>query len=577
MTERKRRGPALGARLLSLGVTLFVGPWLVACGGATPAPASPRAAEPAPVDVGAPTTATPSAKAGDPFVLGAPLEDDPPVAKELKAPDLAAWTSAADVPGVPAAPASCVAFVQRKASKKAPACEEKGAAMLALADALDQVDVAGRDSALVALEGCGGLPKGAVRALRADLAPPECGDKIVDPWIASSAKATPNPILHALVGQSLGARLARTVGTAPSMKGAADKKHVLAYVAGPLRAWIEGQARAVESLSRAASGLATYGRGVAAVEAGLADMRFVERAREVPLPKEFEADPELKTVYYATLDQALDPRKDRGRDAALVGLRELASLGIVQDARVARARALLGRLYAGRRIDALDALLLPALPAPSKVTVEERLAAKLPTFYAPLVLGDATLREPNVLRASLGQGVPPTLRETPNSDARPTAATELVYAGGRALLGKTYFRAVDFDVAARAANPSRTVNKDGAPSAADMDAATLLVALGVAFHEGPRDAVALMQAPSPAALGLRNVAALDAVRGAYQGAAAFDAALLLSIAPPEGANKGYFADVARRFHAAAALLQGADRGAAEERARAADEIAKAAP
>ena len=35
-------------------------------------------------------------------------------------------------------------------------------------------------------------------------------------------------------------------------------------------------------------------------------------------------DAEIRESYYAALDDAIEPRKARGRDAALVGLRELA-------------------------------------------------------------------------------------------------------------------------------------------------------------------------------------------------------------------------------------------------------------
>ena len=92
----------------------------------------------------------------------------------------------------------------------------------------------------------------------------------------------------------------------------------------------------------------------------------------------------------------------------------------------------------------------------------------------------------------------------------------------------------------------------------------------MALRAGPKDAVEMMHAPSPYALNIRQVEALDAIAdspGKYAGMAAFDAALLLGTAPPEGARAPYFLDVARRFHAASARLTNAtDKAQAEERA-----------
>ncbi len=167
-----------------------------------------------------------------------------------------------------------------------------------------------------------------------------------------------------MLGQAIASRLARTAETPPTLPPPHDRAHVLEFIKGPMRAWLEQQALAIETISQAAAELPYYGKGVAAVEAGVAELRLVEAVRGGPIPDEFKKDRELENAYYASLDQMLDPRKDRGRDAALVGLKELALVGEIHDARVDRARTLLSRLYGGRRIDALDALLLPRSPGP---------------------------------------------------------------------------------------------------------------------------------------------------------------------------------------------------------------------
>jgi hypothetical protein len=534
--------------------TLTLG--LGACGGAaTPAPTVPQTTAP-PAASTTPTAAKPG-PSSDPFALGAPMPDEPPPA-DAAAPDLTAWSAAKNVTGVGAAPATCDAFAQRRAASKPPACVERPAALAALDVALTETDASKRDAALVGLEACAGLPPGLVRALRADLAPIECADKIVDGAIAQRPAGISTNVLGTLVAQSLAGRLARTVAKPPAFAPPYDKAHVSAYVKGPLKTWIEAQAVAIESISRNGAKLEGYAKGIVAVEAGLAELRFVERVRAVPVPTEFEKDAELKEVYVGTLEQYLDPRKDRGRDAALIGLRELAAVGVLHDARVDKARSLLGKLYAGRRIDALDALLLPELPPLAQLTLEERLAAKLPTFYASALLDSATIVQPAIVRALLAQGVPSSLRAAAATPGALGPEARATYARGRIELGRTYWRAVDFDQAAQIESARRKEGED----------ATFLLALAIALRTGPKDAIEMMHAPSPAALQIRNVAALDTIKqGKYAGMAAVDAALLLATAPPEDGAAAYFSDVGKRFHAAALLLSGADKGVAEERAR----------
>ncbi len=497
-----------------------------------------------------------------------PSGDPPPV-------DFDAWAGATSTVGLSNAPPVCASFAARK-SAGAPA-KDADAALAALVVALHEADAGKRDALLVALEQAPGIPAGLVRALRADLAPVECADAIVDSTLGPASRVgISGNVLHALVGQSLAARLARTVTKAPPLAPPYDKKRVIEYIQGPLRTWISVQAKAIDDISRAGSKLASYGKAIVAVEAGLADMRFVERVRELPLPSEFAKDEELKAAYFASLDQVLDPRKDRGRDAALIGLREFAAIGSLHDARVERARVLLGKLYAGRRIDALDALLLPPLAEEKPVSQTEQLAAALPAFYSAILLDPKIVSDEKLLRTLLERGVPSPMRAAlvdPAGliSALPPGGREL-YARARLELGKTYWRSVDFDRAV-------AISVFGDAARNRSEEGTLVLAVAIALRRGPKDAVEMMHAPSPDALDIRHVEALDAIAesaGKYAGMAAFDAALLLGTAPPEGARAPYFLDVARRFHAAAARLTDATQKAqAEERAHTAEAIANA--
>lgn len=91
----------------------------------------------------------------------------------------------------------------------------------------------------------------------------------------------------------------------------------------------------------------------------------------------------------------------------------------------------------------------------------------------------------------------------------------------------------------------------------------------------------MMAAPSPSALGLDHVEALDAVAaegGPTAGMAAFDAAHLRSLSVPEGeAAAAYLREVAARFKKSAPLLAEAnDKKLAEQRADDAESAAFAA-
>src|SRR5262249_26333297 len=103
-------------------------------------------------------------------------------------------------------------------------------------------------------------------------------------------------------------------------------------------------------------------------------------------------------------------------------------------------------------------------------------------------------------------------------------------------------------------------------------------ALALSLRNGPED-VADMMLKAPRPLPHAQTAALDAVAaqgGPFAGIAAYDAALLHQLAPPDGAGAPYWNDVAARFHAAAGILAApAQRAGAEDRAKAAEAVAHA--
>lgn len=490
---------------------------------------------------------------GDPFaVAGILRQEQLPL---LKGPQPAfAEAVLPDAPaGVPAPPAACEQLARHPVAGGA--CADATAARARLDAALAMEDPVKRDAALAGAESCAALPPGLVRSLRAELAPAGCADALVRPFLAKKPKVQ-GAIEHALVGQALAARLHRAVTPPPALDPPHTKERVADFHQGPLKEWLEAQATAVQSLSAQGAQLGSYGRGVVATAAGTADLRLVDAVRSVPIPDEFAKDEELATAFYASLDEALEPRKARGRDGALVGLREMDMTGVIHDRRTDEARALLGKLYGGRRVDALDALLLPPLPPPSTATVEQRLAARLPTFHAGFVLPPELALDPAVLRGFVERGFPlPHRQHLREATAQPSPEAHGLLARLRVELGIRTWHAVDFDEAI--AHLQKIPETDRRP------AHQLLLAVSLALRNGPDDLVDLMKAAGAPPRGFGDVRALDAVAngaGSLGPQAAFDAALVRELAAPRAAPAAYFRDVAQRWRKA-------ERMAKDERAK----------
>lgn len=429
-----------------------------------------------------------------------------------------------------------------------------------LADALGESESLTRDHKLACVEVDGGPAAGMLRALRADLAPVACADALVTPYLEGTTPPSPE-IENALLGLMLSARLSRLGANPPALEPPYDKAKFLDFFEHTLKPWTVSEALAIGDLSLQGAKLTGYGKAVAAIEAGLADLRFVKMARSIPLPSEFASDPEVRDVYYASLDQALEPRKARGRDAALVGLRLFAELGVLKDPRLSRARQLLAELYGGARVAALDGLLLPELPPLRTDSVDQKLAARLPTYYAlEFLSGVKEASDPKLLRAFAERGLPTTLRTRLDSEKLPVEA-RLLYATLEAQRGMTYFSAPAFAHAVSIA------------SAAPNDAGNeLIAALGHALEGAPKDAAALML-NGPRLNGplgsLDGLNALAQKKHRYAGEAEFDAASISALTPPEGDAK-FWRELAARY-------ERAEKGLRDKEARArAHELADAA-
>lgn len=501
-----------------VGLALVVG----ACGGASPAAQRPLAVP------GASNTETTQKQSDDKILAAKPRADvlypAPPI--------------------VPRSPETC--------SVPGPLPEPRlcPGARAALASAL----ASPKGSELALLEGCSEYPRGLLRALRAELGAPECADRMVAPLVAQGQAEDPAlglEIRELLTALGLGAELERLARDPPALPKERSKDAILAHLKETLFPWITAQAEALGTIARQGAALRGYARGIVAIEAGMADMRFVELVRAVPLPEEMAGDAEVRDIYYSSLDEALEPRKTRGRDAALVGLRELARAGVLFDRRVEEARRLLTQVFGGSRVASLDALLIPQPRQFEPATIEEKIAGAIPTAYQDTLLADAKLTPP--LLTALGrQGLSPGFERA----ARDTADTELRRVFARLLFqrGRIYFQAKDFQDLVRLFDEKALTNA----SSAAQDEGHYYRALGQALAAGPSGTLEVMAKGPRFAEALGNLEALDALAmqeaGAYAGMAAYNGAYLRALtAAPDAATA--WSDIAVRFERAVDLLK----------------------
>lgn len=555
-------------RTPSLLLSTLVASWLVGC---TPTPQPVESPKQPPVASSEPVVA-PEAPS-DPFVVTDLLREEQLPLLKGPAPTFNEAKLEAPVKGVPPAPATCDAYVKRAPKPTKPTCGDKPAAIAALDTAFAASDPAQRDELLAVAETCAGVEPGFVRALRIELAPLECGDVLAEPLLKAKPAGMSGAIQHTLVGQAIAARLARSVGTPPKLKGPFDKKKVIDFTKSTLFPWFDDQRKAVEQLSSQGRELASYGKGLVALQSGWAYLRLVEVVRDAPIPDEFRKDPELANAYFAAVDEKLDPTKDNGRDGALVGLGMMAQAGVIHDERMRTTRALLAKMYGGRRVDALDVLALPKLADPEAGTPELRLAAKLPPFLAGLLLDAKSASDPKMLRSLLHRGVPMPMRVAlKEAEASLSDEARGLYARARLEMGIRYWRAVDFDTAVAL----------GAKTPKDkLDPTTKLVlATAIALRGGPEDVSTLMRKSDGFSPKFADVRALDEVtkttsEPGLAGFAAFDAAVLKQVGAPRDADAKYWEALAERYKDASAKLENDNiKHEADERLKAAVQTAK---
>lgn len=392
------------------------------------------------------------------------------------------------------------------------------------------------DATLAALEVCSDFEPGLIRALRVELSPAECGDVLVSSVVgenASRSHVISQGMRELLLAQGISARLRRLATTLPGSPADRKKSTIVQFLDEQVFPWAKREAVALEKLARQGSELRGYARGIAAVEAGMADMRFVSLVRDVPIPEEMLADEEVREVYYSSLEVALDARKNRGRDASLVGLLELERSGLVFDARVDRARELLVHVFGGSRLRVLDGLLVPE-PEPRAAFDDPslRIAASVPAPYVPLLIGDLPVNGP-LLMAIARRGIPAGWDKLPTDGL--TDRERLTLAWTIFHRGRTYFRSSDFLTTSELASSI----PGASPSFAEAD---FLKSLSLALSSGPNGPVDVMRRGSFVGLSLGSSDDLGRIAESdaqLAGVAIFDRAYLKGLVLPPGAAEDW--------------------------------------
>ena len=408
--------------------------------------------------------------------------------------------------------------------------------------------------ALLALEQCSGLPAGA----RARAAGRPCAAERAPMCSSIRCSRAAPPGLRLDVrdrceGLSLSGELARLVKHPPALTEPLDKPRFLEFFRKSLAPWIIAQAAAIHQLASKGVRLGGYGKGIAAIEAGLADMRFVEVVREVPLPDELASDEELKNVYYASARSGARPAKEsRPRRGAGRSARARRRRRAARRARRARARSCFRSFMLDAASTRSTALLLPPLPPPRLSHASSAAWRRAcPRSMRASSLPIKSLRIPRfcarcssaACRARCAPGSTPA-----SSRAR---GGEL-YARGLVELGQRYWRSEDFERARACSSAIRRVPK------ARSEAARLVSGLAEALRGGPQDAAEMMLRGPFLPEGVGDVSELDALAktaGPIAGMAAYDAAFILQLVPPRAPTPAFWKDVAARFRASGAAAR----------------------
>ncbi|HMA91298.1 MAG TPA: hypothetical protein VKP30_01375, partial [Polyangiaceae bacterium] len=183
-----------------------------------------------------------------------PVTSPPPEAGVQQSPP-ASDSSAAPVASAPTViaptPPECAKFVGESPRTGAACPQKEQEQLIPLDAAMAESDPVARDAKLRDLEQCAGYEPGLVRALRADLAPTECADAIVEPVLAKAPETLSIEVSQVLRGLALAARLLRTSDEPPLLTPPFTRERFNQFLNSSIRPWYLAQSKVVFDLGSA--------------------------------------------------------------------------------------------------------------------------------------------------------------------------------------------------------------------------------------------------------------------------------------------------------------------------------------
>jgi hypothetical protein len=376
-------------------------------------------------------------------VVAPPLPDDV-FPRGDNDPDVAETTLPPSPQGILPPPSTCAAFGIRAAAGPKPQCATRQEALTALDEALDVQSAASRDGRLVALESCWVFPAGVIRGIRAELSP-ACADVIVAPSLLQTLRVS---VQHALIGAALGARALRTK-PAPAYIGTGTPDSITTYLQTRMHAWDSQTVAALKELEATASTLTGYGHALALAAVAQGYGLHMDGFRRVPYPREWDRrgnDGTVRLHFFEVVNQASVPTREVALRQTTSALYVMGDTGATTHRMTDALRTWLHRNFRRQFLDLAVAMPPPAAPAGTLA----RLAARLPTFYAGVVLGTNATCE-DVLRQWSAQGVPQGSRgQLSGNLAALSPDGRLTYADAMLRTALTFGRRVDHDELAHA-------------------------------------------------------------------------------------------------------------------------------
>ncbi len=349
------------------------------------------------------------------------------------------------VPGLSRAPERCKPRMRAPGNK----CNDWSTAWALLDGALSTEDAAARDQRLWLVEACPMLEPGLVRALRAELDPP-CGEVIVAPLLAARGSLLSVEWIDILSGLALASRLHRAIAPLPQYRGRATKVGVEQYRSKTLAPWCIEQMARLQQLEAQVNRLDRGRYGEAMAKAALAGVwhSLSISARQNAIPEEVKRNYEERSRYYGTMDQELAAARQRAESLDVVAATLLSRQGI-------RRSPIVNAWYLASRTNTVSsyvrALHLLRLPRPLEypaVTPQQRVARRLPSYYAGRVFSVTDIRDVVLVRGLIENGLAVSHRR---GWAQGTVSSEIaiLLAHARVALGRRTWDSLQFDEAIR--------------------------------------------------------------------------------------------------------------------------------